>query len=544
MDGLMMDFPLTISHLVERVAKLHRSVEIVSRRPDASLTRTTYHITVDRALRLAAALIDGGLRPGDRVASLMWNHSANLEAYLGVPIARGVLLPLNLRMSPSDLAFIVGQAQPRWLLVDDVLLSLYGQFKDEASIPEVLTVPFSGQPVPRGMRDYETWILKSSPGPTAPVSSENEASGLCYTTGTTGRPKGTLYSHRSMVLHSLGFALGFELSQRDAICALVPFYHANGYGLPHVATLLGTKLVLPGPHLDAENLLGLLEQERVTFAAGGPRYWSDMLEALEREPHRWSLQDGLRAAIGGSATPESLIRRLDKFGVRVIQGWGMTEISPVGAVSIPKKHLERLPEDAIYALRARQGVALPFVEIRIRSPNGVEPWGGTAVGEIEVRGPWVARAYFRQDGESDRWTDDGWFRTGDVGLIDPEGYLQITDRISDLVKSGGEWISTIQIESLLVAHPDVLEAAVIARPDPNWGERPHGVVVLRDGSKVSGEELNDFLGDRVPRDWRPDSYSFVPSLPKTSLGKISKRKLREALSAGAQPWAKNRDMPW
>jgi fatty-acyl-CoA synthase len=523
----MMDYPLTLTHVLERAGRLFGASEIVSRLPDKSLHRYSYRDFHRRALALGGALRRLGVRKGDRVATLMWNHYAHLEAYFAVPCAGAVLHTLNLRLHPDDIAYIVNHARDRVLIVDDVLLPLYEKFRSSTSFERVIVVPISGQRVSSG-EDYEALVRDSAPF--APEAlEETDPAAMCYTSGTTGRPKGVVYSHRSIVLHTLSTATVDYLgvSNRDNVCPVVPMFHVNAWGLPYTAALMGAKLVMPGPHLDPVSLLDLYQAENVTLTAGVPTIWFGIQQALEREPDRWRLPPGIRMVVGGSAVPEALIRAFDRFGARVNQGWGMTETSPVGVFNYTKREAQSLAEDASLALRAKQGVPLPYFEIRAMADDREVPWDGKTMGELEVRGPWVAARYHELPDTAQQWSSDGWFRTGDIVTIDPAGYMKITDRIKDLVKSGGEWISSIDLENALVSHPAVNEAAVIAVPHPKWGERPLAVVVARPGETISEEALNAHLASRVAAFARPEGYVFVQDLPRTSTGKIMKAALRE-----------------
>ena len=529
MNGTMMDYPLTLVPMLERAGKLFSQVEIVSRLPDRSLHRTTYADFYRRARALAESLSRAGLKPGDRVGTLMWNHYAHLEAYFGIPIAGGVAHTLNLRLSPNQLAYVINHAQDRFLIVDDVLLPLYEKIKGQVKPERVLVVPFTGKPVAADYENYEEFLKQASGNFTYPKLEENQAAAMCYTSGTTGKPKGVLYSHRALVLHS--FAIGltdtFALSQRDIILPVVPMFHANAWGIPFVATMLGSKQVFPGPHLDAESLLDLYEKERVTFAAGVPTIWFALLEALEKNPGRWKLTPGMHLLVGGAAAPESMLRRYDQLGLHVIHAWGMTEMTPAGSVSKLKPGMDDWPEDKRYQVRAKQGLPMPFVEARAVSEDGEVPWNGQSMGELQVRGPWVAASYYNLPEECDKWTSDGWFRTGDVATIDPEGYIKITDRTKDLIKSGGEWISSVDLENALMAHPSVKEAAVIAIPHPKWQERPLAVVVPKEANHATAEELKTFLAANFAQWQLPDAIVFTESIPRTSTGKFLKSKLRE-----------------
>ncbi|GIW29262.1 MAG: long-chain-fatty-acid--CoA ligase [Meiothermus sp.] len=527
MQSTMMDFPLTLPHLLERAGKLFPKEEIVTRLPDRSLHRYTFGDFYQRSRRLASALQKAGLQKGDRVATLSWNTYAHLEAYFGVPVAGGVLHPLNLRLHPSDIAYIINHAQDRFLIVDDVLLKLYEAVKEQVNLEKVIVVPLSRQPVPEGLLSYEDFLATGDPDFAYPALDERDAAGMCYTSGTTGKPKGVVYSHRSIALHSLASALpdALNLAGHDVLLPVVPMFHVLAWGLPFTGVMVGSKMVLPGPHLDPVSLLDLFESEQVTKTAGVPTIWLGVLQALEKEPTRWKLKP-MEMVVGGSAAPEAMIRAFDRLGHTVLHAWGMTEMSPLGTVSRLKRHLRGDPA-LEYRYRAQQGLPTPWVEIRAVGEQGVVPWDGQSLGELQVRGPWVAASYYNLEEESDKWTPDGWFRTGDVVAIDPEGYIRIADRTKDLIKSGGEWISSIDLENALMAHPAVKEAAVIAIPDPKWDERPLAAVVLKEGASVTPEELARFLEPRFAKWWLPDAYVFLDEIPRTSTGKFLKSKLRE-----------------
>ena len=544
MRATMMDFPLTTNHLLDRAARLFPAVEIVSQAPDRSLVRHGYADLRRRSRALAKALLAAGLQPGDRVATLMWNHHAHLETYFGVPLAGGVYHTLNLRLSPEDLQFIVADAGDRFLIVDDVLAPLLAKFGGRPPFEKILVVRWTGAELPEGTLDYEAFL--ADPGPasstgaedswTPPPAAEGDAIGMCYTSGTTGLPKGVVYSHRATVLHSLASALpdSLELSGSDVLCAVVPMFHVNAWGLPFTATMVGAKQVLPGPHLAPDALLDLYQREGVTVSAGVPTIWLGIMQAVAAEPQRWTLQPGLRMVVGGSAAPESMISTMDAMGMTVIHAWGMTETTPLGAVARLRPHHRDLPEAEQLAIRAKQGVAPPFVDMRVVDDDGREcAWDGQTMGELQVRGPWIADRYHGDptgEGAADKWTADGWFRTGDVVTIDAEGYMQITDRTKDLVKSGGEWISSVALENALMGHPDVAEAAVIAVPHPKWTERPIAVVVAKPGKTLDLDALAAWLGERFPKWWLPDGYEVRDAIPRGATGKFLKRTLRDELA--------------
>ncbi|MDF1482346.1 long-chain fatty acid--CoA ligase [Extensimonas sp. H3M7-6] len=525
----MMQVPISLNHFLERAGTYHGKTEIVSRLPDKSLHRHTYADFHRRAKALAEVLVKAGIQPGDRVATLMWNHYAHLECYFGIPAAGAVMHNLNLRLFPHDIAFIVNHAKDRFLLVDDVLLPLLAQFAKDVNFERIIVVPLTGQPVPAPYEDYEKFIGAATGDFHYVELDENAPCGMCYTSGTTGNPKGVVYSHRSTVLHSLVAALpgGISISGGDVVVPVVPMFHANAWGLPFIATFMGAKQVFPGPHLDSESLLDLYQRERVTVTGGVPTIWLSLLQTLRTNPGKYDLVPGMRMLVGGSAAPETLFRGFDEFGLVVGTAWGMTETSPLGTVSALKPWMQALPKDQQYAYRIKQGMAAPLVDIRLVGDEGEVPWDGKSVGEIQVRGPWITGSYHEMPVSEANFTTDGWLRTGDVGTIDPEGFLQLTDRTKDLIKSGGEWISSVDLENNLMGHPAVLEAAVIAVPHPRWAERPLAVVVLRPGHSASADELREHLAKTYAKWQLPDAFEFVKEIPRTSTGKFLKTKLRE-----------------
>ncbi len=533
MQSTMMRTPLNLSHFLERAGQLFGGQEIVSRMPDKSLHRYTYADFYRRARLLAEALTRAGLNRGDRVATLMWNHYAHFETYFGAIVAGGVLHTLNLRLAPVDIAYIADHAGDRFLIVDDVLLPLLEQFRDKVEFERIIVVPLTGKPVAHGFDDYEEFLKTASGDFEYPEMDENAPCAMCYTSGTTGRPKGVVYSHRSQVLHSLVQAMpdAVGISGHDVMLPVVPMFHANAWGVPYTAAMLGVKMVFPGPHLHPDDLLPLLQSERVTISCGVPTIWLAMEQVIAVNPEKWKLQPGLRLTVGGSAVPETLIRAYAKFGVEILQGWGMTETSPLATVSKPTGLQGDLDEDARFKVRAMQGYPLPLVDVRAIGDEGEAPWDGTTVGEMQVHGPWITGSYYGVPVSDENFSADGWLRTGDVASIDKLGFMKISDRTKDLIKSGGEWISSVDLENSLMGHPAVQEAAVIAVPHPKWQERPLAVVVLKEGSTVDADELRTHLQARFAKWWLPDGFEFVEEIPKTSAGKFLKSKLRQQFKA-------------
>ncbi len=525
--------PLTLSHSLERAGQFFPTAEIVSRRPDHSLHRYTYADLHRRARALAEALQLAGLRRGDRVATLMWNHHAHLEAYFGIPISGAVLHPLNLRLAPSEIAYIANHAQDRFLIVDDVLLPLYEKLRDSVHFERVIVVRWSASPSDPAFTDYEDFLRTASGNFRYPRLDENEAACMCYTSGTTGFPKGVVYTHRSIMLHSflLTTVDNFGICNADAVLPIVSMFHVNGWGLSYAATLVGSKQILPGPHLKPESLLELCQNEQVTVAAAVPTVWHSILEHLDQNPTRWTLPP-MRILIGGAAPSLSLIQRLHRHGWNMTQGWGLTESSPQATTCQLKSHMQNWSEDAKCEVKTQAGIPVPFVERRVvaEQPDGhlhEVPWDGKTMGEVQLRGPWVAASYYNLPAENDKWTADGWFRTSDVGTVNAEGYLKIVDRTKDLIKSGGEWISSVDLENALVAHPQIREAAVIAVPHPKWQERPVAIIVAHDAATLSPETLREFLSPKFAKWQLPDAFIFVEDLPHTSTGKLLKAELRK-----------------
>ena len=532
MHSTMMSVPLNLSHFLERAGKLFGGQEIVSRMPDKSLHRYTYADFYGRTRQLAEALQRAGLKRGDRVATLMWNHYAHYESYFGVIVAGGVMHTLNLRLAADDIAFIAKHAEDRFLIVDDVLLPLFEQFRQKVNLERVIVVPLTGKPVPAGFDDYEGLLRTATGDFEYPQMDENEPCAMCYTSGTTGKPKGVVYSHRSQILHSLVQALpdAISIGGSDVMLPVVPMFHANAWGVPYTCVMTGSKLVLAGSNVQPEGLLDLLITERVTVASGVPTVWIGVLDALERNPGRWKLDWPVRVICGGSTPPMELMRKLDRYGIRMLHLWGMTETSPLATASHLKSHMRDWPEEKKYQTRAKQGWTVPFLDLRIMRPEGEVPRDGETPGEIEVRGPWVASHYYEAPDQSHRWTSDGWFKTGDVGVMDEDGIVKIVDRAKDLVKSGGEWISSVDLENTLMGHPAVKEACVVGVPHPKWQERPIAAVVLKDGAAAEPDELLAFLGKTFAKWQLPDAFVFMKEIPRTSVGKFKKVALRQELS--------------
>ncbi len=543
MQATMMSQPLSLNNLLERAGHLFPNSEIVSRLPDKSLRRHNYGEFYRRTRNLAAALKGLGLKAGERVATLCWNHHAHLECYFGIPAAAGVMHTLNLRLSPDELGWIAGNAQDRFLVIDDILLPLYLQFAHLHKFEKVIVFPFSGAPIPSDYIDYDTLLAQADGvGFTYAAHEETDPVSMCYTSGTTGRPKGVVYSHRSTILHTLVGCLGdfWGLKGTDSVLPVTPMFHANCWGVPYGAVMMGVKLVFPGPHLHADDLLDLMKLEPPTLSLGVPTIWMSLIQAYDQSlqpssPNagRWTLPKGMRSLVGGAAVPEALIRAFDAHGIWILQGWGMTETSPLATVSYPKAELKDATLAERYRRAAMAGVPVPLVDVRLRDDDGsIQPWDGKSVGEIQVRGPFITGSYHEVPVSADKFTEDGWLRTGDVASVDSLGFVKITDRTKDLIKSGGEWISSVDLENMLMSHGAVAEAAVIAIPDEKWSERPLACVVLKPGQTVTRDALNALLLTGGFAKWQlPERYEFIDAVPRTSTGKFWKMKLRERFPA-------------
>ena len=531
MNGLMMQTPLLVSSLLRHADRHHGDVQVVSRRVEGDIHRYTYRDAHARARRLANALRSLGAKPGERIASLAWNGYRHLELFYAVSGSGMVMHTVNPRLFPDQIAWIVNDAADTILFIDLTFLPLVEKLaplcrtlKQVVLMTDRSHMP-SSQVLPN-LLCYEDLIDAEHDRFDWPDLDENTASGLCYTSGTTGNPKGALFSHRSTVLHAYAAALpdAMAISSRDCILPVVPMFHANAWGICHAAPMTGAKLVFPGAALDGKSLHELFEREQVTFSAGVPTVWLGLLQYLEKAGARFSSLK--RTIIGGSACPPAMIRTFrSTYGVEVLHAWGMTETSPLGSVcKLQGKHLD-LPEPEQQRILEKQGHVVFGVDWKIVNGDGDElPWDGSSFGDLMVRGPWIVRAYYK--GEANPLVD-GWFPTGDVATIDPDGYMQITDRSKDVIKSGGEWISSIELENVAMSHPAVLEAAVIACCHPKWDERPLVIVVRRPGQALEREDLLRYYEGKVAKWWIPDDVVFREDLPHTATGKLLKSRLRE-----------------
>jgi fatty-acyl-CoA synthase len=536
MISTMMDVPLSLNHLLERAGAIFSANTIVSRRPDKSLVRHSYGDYYRRTRALASALQTLGLKKGERVATLCWNHHAHLEAYFGIPAAGGVMHTLNLRLAAEEIGWIAGNAQDRFLIVDDILLPLYRQFAHLHAFEKVIVFPFSGAPVPDEFTDYEALLAGADPDGFVYVPhDERDPTSMCYTSGTTGRPKGVVYSHRSTVLHTLVGCLGdvWDLKGTDCLLPVTPMFHANCWGMPYGAVMMGAKIVFPGPHLHADDLLDLMQIEPPTLSLGVPTIWMSLIQTFEAaqstQPGRWKMPAGMRSLVGGAAVPEALIRSFARHGITLGQGWGMTETSPLATVSYPRAELRDAGEEEGFRRAAMAGTPVPLVDVRVCGEDGkAAPHDGKSPGEVQVRGPYITGSYHEVPVTADKFTADGWLRTGDVATMDELAYLRITDRTKDLIKSGGEWISSVDLENALMAHPAVAEAAVIAIPDAKWSERPLACVVLKPGRALDVADMAAHLTTHGFAKWQlPERYEVIAAVPRTSTGKFWKLKLRE-----------------
>ena len=536
MRSTMMDIPLTITSIMRYGTSVFGDREVVTCTEDGT-RRRTYAEAGRRAARLANGLRRLGVGAGQRVGTFMWNNAEHLEAYLAVPSMGAVLHTLNIRLAPAEVAYIVTHAEDRAVIVDASLVSRLAEILPHA--PTVKHVIVSGaQPGQTpgaqelagvSVHSYEELLAAEPDSFDWPALEETSAAAMCYTSGTTGYPKGVVYSHRSSYLHSMGACLGnsFALSERDRVLPVVPMFHANAWGLPYASLMSGAALIMPDQYMQPAILVRLIGAEQVTVAGGVPTIWAGVLAHMQADGGDLS---SLRLVVaGGSAVPRAMQARFEtEFGVRMLQAWGMTETSPLGSLAHPPAGLTKEEE---WQYRDSQGRVMCAVEARLAGDGGATlPLDGEAVGEIEVRGPWITGSYYLDDDPAK--FHDGWLRTGDVGTLDEHGFIRLSDRAKDVIKSGGEWISSMALENILMAHPDVAEAAVIGIADEKWGERPLAAVVLRSGAQVTAEKLRAFMAEQVPRWQLPERWCFVAEVPKTSVGKFSKRAMREAYAHG------------
>ena len=534
MKGLIMDYPLTLTQFFERARKMFHRKTMATRVPGAGLQRYTYADYADRVCRLSAALDRLGLKKGDRVGTFAWNSHRHMEVYFAAPLMGMVLHTVNIRLSGQDLIYIINHAEDQVLIVDASLWHLLEPIrKDLKSVKHFIVMKDTAAgEIPAGALDYEALVAEAKPVETWPTLDETDAAGMCYTSGTTGHPKGVLYTHRGIYLHCFASSTVdvFGLCERDVILHIVPMFHANAWCVPFAGVMNGSTQIFGGPNPQPRDIIEIVHNERVTVVGAVPTVWISIQAILEKEP-QWEISSIRCIPIGGSAAPKSLIQMFDKkYGAYMLHAWGMTEMSPIGTVCRPRSYTDGLPEEERYNIRAKQGAIVAGVDMRIVDEGGrVQPWDGKSVGEIQVRGPWITSGYYNNPAGAAQFTEDGWFRTGDVASVDPEGYVQITDRTKDLIKSGGEWISSVDMETAIMDHPKVLEAAVIAVPHPQWQERPLACVVPKPEFKgeLSAREIMEYLTPRVAKWWLPDEVIFIDAVPKTSVGKFDKKVLRE-----------------
>ena len=532
MDGLMMDVPLSLSHIFNRAEHLFPDKEVVTATPTGR-ERTSYGQWAERTRRLGGALDNLGITSDGRVATFSWNTARHLELYFAPPCTGRVAHTLNLRLFPDQLTYIVNHAEDEVIFLDQSVAGLLWPLMDQFETVRHVVLMDDGAPPPDpaeigpDVHDYEELIADASPVDWMSVE-ENRAGSMMYTSGTTGNPKGVVYSHRSMVLHTFGVMMADTIGvcERDVVLPVVPMFHANAWGLAHAGVATGATLVMPGADLSPVALAKLIEEERVTVAAGVPTIWMGVLPELAGRD-----VSALRSIpCGGSAVPRSLSEGYrEQTGMPILQAWGMTETSPIAAVCHIKSTLDHLDDEAKADLRTSVGLVAPGVDFRVVDPESGEEllWDGESRGELQVQGPWVARTYYNDERAAESFTDDGWLRTGDVATVNSEGYISLVDRTKDLIKSGGEWVSSVELENEIMAHPDVIEAAVIGVASTKWGERPMACVVATEGTAVSAEDILIWLKDRVPKWWMPDQVEFIDEVPKTSVGKFSKKTLRD-----------------
>ena len=542
MNGLMMDWPLVIPNILRRAAQFFPEKEIVSRRGDGVVVRSNYGEVEKRVHRLMNVLLKLGVKPGDRIATCAWNHQRHLELYFAVPAVGAVLHTINFRLAREQVLYIINHAEDRFLFLDRSLGGILGDLQREIPCVEKFILMDEKGPEPPALPepsfDYEELLAEVSGEPAFPDLDENMAAGLCYTSGTTGEPKGVLYSHRSTFLHALaGCAVdGGAMGEKEVVLSVVPMFHVNAWGLPYSCTMAGAKQVLPGPQMIGKPIAELIEDERVTSAAGVPTIWTLLYQYLkEQKDRKYDLSSLQTVLIGGAAASPTLVQCFEKdLGLPILHAWGMTETSPIGTISRLKSGMTAWTEEQKLAVRLKQGIPVVGVEVRILGDQDQDlPWDGEHAGELVVRGPWIAKSYFRNSGARESFTKDGWFRTGDIAMIDPLGYVQITDRKKDLIKRKGEWISSVDMENLVLAHPGVLEAAVVGKVCDVRDEVPVVFVVTRPNlpQPVDPQEIIDLIGTKFAL-WqlpKPEDIRLVASLPKTGTGKLDKKVIRKML---------------
>ncbi|WP_460073028.1 long-chain fatty acid--CoA ligase [Streptomyces sp. YKOK-I1] len=533
MKSTMMDRDLQVSDLLRHGQRVHADSRVVRCTQDGGGS-WTFAETAGRAERLAAALTRLGVERDDRVATLCWNTPEHMAAYLAVPSMGAVLHTLNLRLHPDQLGYIVEHAADRVLVVDATLLGLLGRIRDRLATVRHVIVIGEGAPLDlpdhTKVHDWDTLLDAEAPGFIWPDVDERSAAALCYTTGTTGDPKGVAYSHRSILLHTLGISSGnaAAMSDRDRILPIVPMFHANAWGWPYAGWLAGADIIMNGRHLDVPDLARIIDEERPTGVAAVPVLWNGLLH--HGRQHTLNLSSVRLAGCGGSSPSRALVAEFkERYGIQLAQGWGMTETSPLASWSAPPRGTA--PEEDVDWL-VKSGRVMPLVEVRVMGMDGGEqPWDGESVGELQLRGPWVTGSYLHTENTAEKF-DDGWLRTGDLGTVGPGGWIVVRDRLKDGIKSGGEWISTVELENAIAEHPAVVEATVVGVPDPKWDERPLACVALAEGAGLSAAELRDFLKGRVANWWIPERWTFLAAIPKTSVGKYDKRAVRRLYRDG------------
>lgn len=535
----MMEYPLTLKNLLIRNQMLFSKKEVFSRNLTGDF-RYTYKDFSQRVCRLANVLAELGVKQGDRVGTLAWNTHRHLELYFAIPCSGAVMHTLNLRLPREHLSYIINHAEDKVIFVDEDLVPLLEAVKDEIkTVKHFVVLDDSGKMPETSLNpvySYEKLLAGADTGYDFPDLDEWSPAAMCYTSATTGNPKGVVYTHRGLFLHSMAATNvdTLAISERDVLMPVVPMFHANAWGTPFAAAWMGSKLVLPGKKLDPKSLCELIEQERVTLALGVPTIWLGIAQLLESGA-KYDMSSLRGLVSGGAPIPAALIEKLDKMGVPVIHAYGMTETTPIVLASVFKSYMEELPQQEKYKIAARQGILVPGLEMKVVDDSGQEiAWDGKQMGELLLRGPWIAKEYYKEPDRSKEAFTDGWLRTGDIVNIDKEGYVLIMDRTKDLIKSGGEWISSVDLENTIMAHPAVVEAAVIAMPHEKWQERPLACVVLKESEKgkVTKEDIINFLRDKVAKWWLPDKIVFLDEVPKTSVGKFSKKKLRELYKEG------------